>query len=73
MKQTKSLSFVYNQDAHDALLQWWKDLDDSRGDRAALRRCHNPTESMSSPLTKGGQEGGQRSRLGIEKMDIVFF
>jgi CRISPR system Cascade subunit CasB len=44
MEQTKSLSFVSNQDAHDALVKWWNELDDSRGDRAALRRCHNPTE-----------------------------
>jgi len=49
MKQTKSLSFAYNQDARDALLKWWKELDDSRGDRAALSRCHNPTEVAFNP------------------------
>ena len=49
MKQTKSLSFVSNQDARDVLLKWWKELDESRGDRAALRRCHNPTEVAFNP------------------------
>ncbi|MDW7725511.1 MAG: type I-E CRISPR-associated protein Cse2/CasB [Candidatus Methanoperedens sp.] len=49
MEQTKSLSFVSNQDAHDVLMEWWKGLDDFRGDRAALRRCHNPTEVAFNP------------------------
>ncbi len=49
MKQSKSLSFVSNPDARDILLKWWKDLDNSRGDRAALRRCHNPTEVAFNP------------------------
>ena len=49
MKQNKSLSFVSNQDAHDVLVEWWNGLDDSRGDRAALRRCHNPTEVAFNP------------------------
>ena len=49
MKQNTNLSFVSNQDARDVLLQWWKELDDSRGDKAALRRCHNPTEVAFNP------------------------
>ena len=49
MEQTKSLSFVSNQDARDALIKWWNGLDNSRGDRAALRRCHNPTEVAFNP------------------------
>jgi len=49
MEQTKSLSFVSNQDARGALLKWWNELDDSRGDRAALRRCHNSTEVAFNP------------------------
>jgi len=31
------------------LLEWWRALDDSRGNRAALRRCHNPTEVAFNP------------------------
>jgi CRISPR system Cascade subunit CasB len=49
MEQTKSLSFVSNQDARDVLMDWWKGLDETRGDRAALRRCHNPTEVAFNP------------------------
>jgi hypothetical protein len=40
MEQTKSLSFVSNQDARDVLMDWWKGLDETRRDRAALRRWH---------------------------------
>lgn len=49
MKPTNKLSFAPNSDAIDVLLEWWKGLDDSRGDRAALRRCHNPTEVAFNP------------------------
>ncbi|NJD52998.1 MAG: type I-E CRISPR-associated protein Cse2/CasB [Candidatus Methanoperedens sp.] len=49
MEQNRSLSFVSNQYARDVLLEWWKGLENSRGDRAALRRCHNPTEVAFNP------------------------
>lgn len=49
MKQTNKLSFVSNSDAYDILLKWWKGLDDSRGDRASLRRCHNSIEVAFNP------------------------
>jgi CRISPR system Cascade subunit CasB len=49
MKQTTKLSFASNQDVRDVLLEWWKELKDSHGDRATLRRCHNPTEVAFNP------------------------
>ena len=49
MKQTTKLSFASNQDVRDVLLEWWEELKDSRGDRASLRRCHNPTEVAFNP------------------------
>ena len=36
-------------EVRDALLSWWKELDNARGDRAALRRCHNPLEVAFTP------------------------
>lgn len=49
MEPTNKLSFAPNSDAHGILLKWWRELDDSRGDRAALRRCHNSMEIAFNP------------------------
>jgi len=35
--------------AREALLLWWNELDNARGDRAALRQCHNPLEVAFTP------------------------
>lgn len=36
-------------EVRDAILSWWKELDNGMGDRAALRRCHNPLEVAFTP------------------------
>jgi len=36
-------------EVRDALLSWWKELDTMKGDRAALRHCHNPREVAFTP------------------------
>ncbi len=36
-------------EVRDALFSWWKELDNARGDRAALRQCHNPREVAFTP------------------------
>jgi len=48
MDQKTYLTFSH-QGAREALLSWWKELDDARGDRAALRQCHNPLEVAFTP------------------------
>ncbi|WP_370575704.1 type I-E CRISPR-associated protein Cse2/CasB [Methanomethylovorans sp.] len=46
---TKSNSLDKNPEACDVLLAWWRDLDNNRGDRAALRRCHNTVDIVFNP------------------------
>jgi CRISPR system Cascade subunit CasB len=48
MTQNK-LTFVNNSELHDALVDWWNSLDETRGDRAALRRCRNTVEVAFVP------------------------
>lgn len=31
------------------LLEWWKNLENNKGDRAELRRCHNVSEIIMTP------------------------
>lgn len=42
-------SLEKNPDACQALLTWWKNLDNNRGDRAELRRCHNTVDVVFNP------------------------
>jgi CRISPR system Cascade subunit CasB len=39
----------FQPDVLDALLSWWKELDNAGVDRAALRRCNNPLEVKITP------------------------
>jgi len=48
MEQKNYLTFAH-QGTREALLFWWGELDNTRGDRAALRRCHNPLEVAFTP------------------------
>ncbi|MGA2914346.1 MAG: type I-E CRISPR-associated protein Cse2/CasB [Methanoregula sp.] len=48
MGQKTDLTFSHSG-AREALLSWWKELDNVRGDRAALRQCHNPLEVAFTP------------------------
>ncbi len=41
--------FADNPEAAKILHQWWDDLNDHRGDRAALRRCRDLTEIFFIP------------------------
>jgi CRISPR system Cascade subunit CasB len=43
------LSFKKDSPEVKKLIEWWKGLDNDRGERAILRRCHNPTEVVFSP------------------------
>jgi CRISPR system Cascade subunit CasB len=38
-----------NPEACQALLTWWKNLDNNRGDRAGLRRSHNTVDIVFNP------------------------
>lgn len=44
-----TLSFSTNTPLGQALHQWFDELQDQRGDRAALRRCHRPVEVLFVP------------------------
>ncbi len=48
MEQKMYLTFS-QPEVRAALLSWWKELDIARGDRAALRQCHNPLEVAFTP------------------------
>jgi CRISPR system Cascade subunit CasB len=48
MEQKTNLTFS-QPEVQDALISWWKELDTVRGDRAALRQCHNPLEVVFTP------------------------
>lgn len=48
MEQKNDLTFS-QPGAREALLVWWKELDNVRGDRAALRQCHKPLEVAFTP------------------------
>ena len=48
MEQKTYLTFSQSE-VRVALLSWWKELDTARGDRAALRQCHNPLEVAFTP------------------------
>lgn len=43
-------SLEKNPEACQVLLDWWKDLDNNRGDRAGLRRCHNTVDIVFNPV-----------------------
>jgi CRISPR system Cascade subunit CasB len=48
MEQKIYLKFSH-PGARESLLSWWEELDCARGDRAALRHCHNPLEVAFTP------------------------
>lgn len=43
------LNFNNDSPAMQAIVTWWQDLDDNRGDRAELRRCSTLTEVAFTP------------------------
>lgn len=47
----KEMNFIklHDEPASGIIYQWWKGLDQDRGGRAELRRCHNLTEVMFCP------------------------
>lgn len=49
MNETNYISFVRNTQARELLLKWWKGLDENRGDRAAIRRCHTAFDVALTP------------------------
>lgn len=48
MEQKQYLNFT-RPETSNVLLDWWKALDTSRGDRAELRRCHSPLNVALTP------------------------
>lgn len=50
-KQETRYYCLYNQEARDELLGWWRALDDAGGGRAQLKRCTSPDEAVLHPLT----------------------
>ena len=48
MEQKMFISFT-DPKPKDELIQWWRSLDTSRGDRAELRRCHSPLNVAFTP------------------------
>jgi len=46
---TFTKSSLENEEACKVILQWWKDLEHRKADRANLRRCHNLNEVIFTP------------------------
>lgn len=49
MSDKFKVSFVSNPEAFETLIKWWEELDNVRGERAALRRCHETAEVVFLP------------------------
>ncbi|MBN2180151.1 MAG: type I-E CRISPR-associated protein Cse2/CasB [Deltaproteobacteria bacterium] len=49
MNEGKYLRFSKDSPESKALLEWWRGLENNRGDRAALRRCRSLTEVVFVP------------------------
>jgi CRISPR system Cascade subunit CasB len=49
MSNVDTLSFTQNETAREALLSWWRELKEARGDLAELRRALNPVEIAFCP------------------------
>lgn len=48
MEQKHYLTFT-NPETREILIDWWRALDNARGDRAELRRCHSPLNVAFTP------------------------
>src|SRR5713226_2696882 len=48
MSDQKYVSFT-DAEVKEVLIKWWQELDQARGDRAALRRCRTPYEVALNP------------------------
>ncbi len=49
MEVNNKKSFITNSEAREALLAWYYELNNARGDRAELRRCHTVMEVAFNP------------------------
>jgi len=49
MDKKKPQLFYPEDDSGKIILEWWKNLEENRGDRAELRRADSPTEVVFSP------------------------
>lgn len=49
MEVKKNLFFSSDPKARQVLYEWWSELENSKGDRAALRHCHNENEVAFTP------------------------
>lgn len=49
MEHKKILLFSSDPKARQVLYEWWSGLEINRGDRAALRHCHDETEVVFTP------------------------
>ena len=74
MEQKTYLTFS-QPEVRAALLSWWKELDIARGDRAALRQCHNPLEVAFTPafhrLKLRLEQSGTINPNQLDKLAIV--
>ncbi len=50
MNEKKVIRFSSDSPAGVSLLEWWTELEQNRGDRAALRRCASLTEVVFLPI-----------------------
>ncbi|RMF17011.1 MAG: type I-E CRISPR-associated protein Cse2/CasB [Candidatus Dadabacteria bacterium] len=48
---TSTNLFARSSPAGELLTAWWQDLQQNRGDRAELRRCHSPDDAVVLPVT----------------------
>jgi len=72
MRQTTYLSFVRDSSTSQVLKDWWKSLDDNRGDRAVLRRCRTPFDVALTPAFHRLREGlRELGRVNDEALAIV--
>jgi len=49
MTETTAQTETIGQETTRAVIAWWKTVDESRGDRAELRRCRSPAEVAFVP------------------------
>jgi len=72
MSDITSISFHNNMDAQKILLDWWRDLDQARGDRAELRRAAIPAAVAFSPVFHQLLHSLQRiGRPSAERLAVV--
>jgi CRISPR system Cascade subunit CasB len=71
VENKNAISFYSDPKARQIVFEWWKNLDENRGMRADLRRCHNINEVAFTPSFHSLRKELYEFRINLEALATI--